>query len=158
MGRREAQSPTYSCCRAWVGAESELHHDVHRETTAHRLAEVSSARKRRVQDDRLTAGSLFSYLSNQASAVPPEPDVSLRRGRRTSSPSQFGQTNVICPAQLAQKCIRNCKCMRLRATQAWLRIFTYAFQFQSHFYFNSRSALQIVQRRNCSLDCSVFRV
>ena len=123
MGRREAQSPTHSCCRAWVGAESELHHDVHRETTAHRLAEVSSARKRRVQDDRLTVGSLFSYLSNQASAVPPELDVSLRRGRRTSSPSQFGQTNVICPAQLAQKCIRNCKCMRLRAMQEWFCIF-----------------------------------
>ena len=28
--------------------------------------------------------------------------ASLRRGRRTSSPPQFGQTKFICPAQLAQ--------------------------------------------------------
>src|SRR5436853_1469202 len=36
--------------------------------------------------------------------------------------------------------------------------FAYAFQLQPHFYFYSGSALQIVQRRNCSLDCSVFSV
>ena len=45
---------------------------------------------------------VFSHLSNQASAPAPELGVSLRRGRRTSSPPQFGQTKFICPAQLAQ--------------------------------------------------------
>ena len=37
--------PLYSDCRTWVKAESELHHDVHRETTARRLAGVGSERK-----------------------------------------------------------------------------------------------------------------
>ena len=46
---------------------------------------------------------VLSHLSNQARAEAPEVGVSLRRGRRTSSPSQFGQTNFICPAQFAQK-------------------------------------------------------
>src|SRR5436309_14647253 len=36
--------------------------------------------------------------------------------------------------------------------------FTYAFQLQPHFHFHSLRAPQIVQRRNCSLDCSVFSV
>jgi len=34
--------------------------------------------------------------------VAPELDGSLRRGRLTSSPSQFGQTKFICWAQLPQ--------------------------------------------------------
>jgi hypothetical protein len=34
--------------------------------------------------------------------VAPELDGSLRRGRLTSSPPQFGQTKYICSAQLAQ--------------------------------------------------------
>ena len=34
--------------------------------------------------------------------VAPELDGSLRRGRLTSSPLQFGQTKCICSAQLAQ--------------------------------------------------------
>src|SRR4029077_15399389 len=46
---------------------------------------------------------VLSHLSNQAPPEAPEVDVSLRRGRRASSPSHFGQTNFICPAQLAQK-------------------------------------------------------
>jgi hypothetical protein len=46
---------------------------------------------------------VFSYISNQTSGPAPELDVSLRRGRRTSSPSQFGQTKFIRPAQLWQK-------------------------------------------------------
>src|SRR5882724_3818512 len=44
---------------------------------------------------------VFSYLSNQASAEA-ELAGSFRRGRCTSSPSQFGQTKFICSAQLAQ--------------------------------------------------------
>src|SRR6516165_3114376 len=44
---------------------------------------------------------VFSYISNQASA---ETELAgfLRRGRRTSSPSQFGQTKFVCLAQLVQ--------------------------------------------------------
>ena len=34
--------------------------------------------------------------------VAPELDGSLRRGRLTSSPPQFGQTKYICSAQVAQ--------------------------------------------------------
>jgi hypothetical protein len=34
--------------------------------------------------------------------VAPELDGSLRRGRLTSSPPQFGQTKYICSVQLAQ--------------------------------------------------------
>src|SRR5262249_517079 len=48
-------------------------------------------------------GGVFSYLPNQASTAAPEVDAPLRRGRRTSSPSQFGQTKFICSEQLAQK-------------------------------------------------------
>ena len=36
----ESNRPLIACCRAWVRAKSELHHDVYRETTAHRLAEA----------------------------------------------------------------------------------------------------------------------
>ena len=45
---------------------------------------------------------MFSDLSNQAPAESPEVAGSLRRGRRTSSPWQFGQIKSICSAQLPQ--------------------------------------------------------
>ena len=44
---------------------------------------------------------VFSHVSDQASAEAGVAD-SLRRGRRTSSPSQFGQTKFTCSEQLAQ--------------------------------------------------------
>jgi hypothetical protein len=44
----------------------------------------------------------FPFVLVRLDHVPPELDGSLRRGRLTSSPSQFGQTKFICSAQLAQ--------------------------------------------------------
>ncbi len=52
---------------------------------------------RHAQDRR----RVFSYVSDQESAEAGLAD-SLRHGRRTTSPSQFGQTKFICSAQLAQ--------------------------------------------------------
>ena len=45
---------------------------------------------------------MLSHLSDQAPTESPELTGSLRRGRRTSSPLQFGQTTFMLSAQLAQ--------------------------------------------------------